>query len=179
MSNFPPAPEFPSARIADIPNEKLLNYPPAPPMFGNLSGANGVSLYPFSVLIASSTTFTLRPGTINGFTPSNIGSTFTMTGSGTEYVVLDVTMTNAVVTGATIRTPTPTIAPAAMPVVNGSPPSSFAVLLAVLVSGKPFRTIGNGSLTATPFEAYRLERAMLTPDSLPYDSYYSWRTGTT
>ena len=142
-------------------------------------GGGGAGVFPFDVTKTNSTHFTVRTGTVNGLVPSNIATTFVMAGSGTEYVVLKVTTTDAEVTAAEIMAPTPTTPPPAMPVGSGQPPSIFYVLLAVLVDGTPFRTFGNGSVTAVAYEVYRLQKAMLTPDALPYDSYYSWRTSVT
>ena len=136
------------------------------------NAASSGASYPFDVLVQSSTTYKLRAGTINGYTPSNMGNTFTMAGSGTEYCILTVTVTNGVITGAVISNTSSV--PAAMPVNQGQPPTSFVVLLAVLVNGSPFRTIAQGSVGAKGYEVYRLAKSMPTPDALPYDSYYSW-----
>ena len=134
-----------------------------------------VRLYPFEVSKIGATSLRIRSGTINGLVPTGIAGTFTMVGSGTEYVIMTVSATNAAITGATIAVGT--TPPVVIPTTLGQPPTSFEVLLATVVNGKPVRTIGDGSLTATPVEVWRFAKAMPTPDAMPYDSYYSWRIG--
>ena len=152
-------------------------YPPILDLGDPVSGGASAGAYPFDVKATNATHFTVRTGTVNGFVPTNIATSFVMVGSGTEYVVIDCVATDGKITGATISVST--TPPVGIPVVSGQPPTNFSLLIAVLVNGVPFRIIGNGSITATPFESYRLQKAMPTPDSLPYDSYYTWKTSVT
>lgn len=154
-----------------------LDGPPLPPVFIETPEDGGtVVFYPFDCTVTGSS-MKVRYGTINGLAPSNINSTFIISTSGTYYVLLSVTTSNAQVVSSSISV---SASPASvMPVNLGQPPSTFDIPIALLNNGKPFRAIGPGSLVATPYEVYRLVKSMTSPDSLPYDSYYSWRLGLT
>lgn len=138
----------------------------------NLNPVSQQTAAPFTVSI-SGTSLTVSSGTVNGLVPTNINSTFIITGTGTEYFYLTVSTANAKVTSSSFAAGA--IAPSAIDVIQGQPPSSFDICIYVIVNGVPFRTIGNGSLVCTPYEAWRFAKAMTSPDSMPYDSYYSWR----
>ena len=130
------------------------------------------TIAPFTASV-SGTSLTITSGTVNGLVPTNINSTFIITGTGTEYLYLTVSTANAKVISSSLAAGA--IAPSAIDVIQGQPPSSFDICIYVIVNGVPFRTIGNGSLVCTPYEAWRFAKAMTSPDSMPYDSYYSWR----
>lgn len=134
------------------------------------------SNYPFTPSI-SGTSLTLTTGTVNGLVPTNIGSTLTIVGTGTEYLQLSISAANAQITSSSFSVSS--TAPSVIPVIQGQPPTSFDFCTHVIVNGTAFRVIGNGSLVFTPYEAWRFAKAMPTPDSMPYDSYYSWRAGLT
>lgn len=128
--------------------------------------------YPFTPTI-SGTSLTLTTGTVNGLVPTNITSTLTIVGTGTEYLQLSVSSANAQITSSSFSVSA--TAPSPIPVIQGQPPTSFDFCTHVIVNGVAFRVIGNGSLIFTPYEAWRFAKAMTSPDSMPYDSYYSWR----
>lgn len=138
----------------------------------NLNPVSQQTAAPFTASV-SGTSLTVTSGTVNGLVPTNINSTFIITGTGTEYLYLTVSTANAKVTSSSFAVGA--IAPSAIDVIQGQPPSSFDICIYVIVNGILFRTIGNGSLVCTPYEAWRFAKAMTSPDSMPYDSYYSWR----
>jgi len=138
----------------------------------NLNPVSQQAAAPFTVSI-SGTSLTVSSGTVNGLVPTNINSTFIITGTGTEYFYLTVGASNAKVVSSSLAAGA--IAPPAIDVIQGQPPLVFYICIYVIVNGVPFRTIGNGSLICTPYEAWRFAKAMTSPDSMPYDSYYSWR----
>lgn len=138
------------------------------------SGDGSAQEYPFDCTLDGND-LTVRYGTINSLEPYNINSTFNTGGATNFYVLLSVTASNAQITLAGLSI---SASPASViPVTLGQPPTTFEVPIAICVSGTMFRAIGPGSLVATPYEVYRLAKAMVTPDALPFDSYYSWRLG--
>ena len=141
---------------------------------GSQAGANNpisATGQPFDAIV-SGTSLKIRYGTINMLAPSNIGSTFTIPGSGTRYLVLTVTASNGAVVSSVLSIETSP--PAVLGNQIGYPQSTFAILLSVIVNLTPFRVIGPGSLQALSKEVFRVQKVMLTPDLLPYDSYYTW-----
>lgn len=136
------------------------------------SAGPSVSVPPFTATITG-LNLTLTTGTLNGLVPTNVGNTFVVSSSGTQYLLLSVTTSNAKVSSSSFSiSSTPA---SAIDVVQGQPPATFDICIYVIVNAVAFRTIGNGSLVCTPYEAWRFAKAMTSPDSMPYDSYYSWR----
>lgn len=136
------------------------------------SSTTGGSVAPFTATITG-LNLTLTTGTVNGLIPTNVGSTFVVSATGTQYLLLSVSTSNAKVASSSFSvSATPA---AAIDVVQGQPPATFDICIYVIVNAVAFRTIGNGSLICTPYEAWRFAKAMTSPDSMPYDSYYSWR----
>lgn len=130
------------------------------------------STAPFTATI-NGLNLTLTTGTVNGIIPSNVGNTFVVSSTGTQYLLITVNTANAKVTSSSVSISS---SPAsAIDVIQGQPPSSFDICIYVVVNAVPYRVIGNGSLVCTPYEAWRFAKAMTSPDSMPYDSYYSWR----
>ena len=137
-------------------------------------GGGNVTVYPFTCRI-SGTNLTLTPGTVNSLLPSNMTSTFVIPSTGTRYVNLVVYASNAEITNVSISVDYSP--PPAVSVSLGQPPTTFYINIAVIIDKTAYRTIGGGSLTATSYEVYRLAKSLTSPDSIPYDSYYSWRLG--
>ena len=149
------------------------NYPSPPPMLGDpVSGGSGTGPFPFDVTIAGSD-LTVRSGTLNGLVPTNIGTTFTIPAGVTRYLVLTGTASDGVLASCALSLDS--AAPATVGTSLGFPPNTFPVLLYVIVDRVAFRVIGNTSLIASVFEAFRVQKTMTTPDQLPYDSYYTWK----
>ena len=136
--------------------------------------ASPVPQYPFTCKITG-TNLKVTAGTVNSLLPNNITSTFVIPSTGTRYVNLTVYASNAEITNVSITVDSSP--PSAISVSLGQPPTTFYINIAVIVDGVAYRTIGGGSLTATSYEVYRLAKTMTSPDSIPYDSYYSWRLG--
>lgn len=135
--------------------------------------SGGSSPQPFDCSV-SGTDLTLRPGTINEVVPSNMFSTLVLPGgSYTRYIVLTASCSGGQVSSAALSVDLS--APGAPAVAAGSPPTSFKVLLAIVVDGVAYRTIGAGSLSARPVEAYRVDKASPTYGLSPYDIYYTWQ----
>lgn len=134
-------------------------------------GGGSVPVYPFQPTIVSNVA-TLEPGTLNGVQPSNIGSSFFVSATGTYYLVLSVSAVNGVISSSTLSvTASP---PATIGVSIGYPVNTFDYPLYVFVNQEPFRLIGTGSLQAVATEAFRVQKSTPSPDLLPYDSYYTW-----
>jgi hypothetical protein len=173
---IPPVPRIGSDYSNSIPSRGI-NYSGPPTAILDIEPAATAPIkYPFTPTI-SGTSLTLTTGTVNGLVPTNITSTLTIIGTGTEYLQLSVSATNAQITSSSFSVSA--VAPSPIPVIQGQPPTSFDFCTHVIVNGTAFRVIGNGSLVFTPYEAWRFAKAMPTPDSMPYDSYYSWRAGLT
>jgi len=140
-------------------------------------GGGGAVVYPFDVISAGTSSFTVQPGTLNGLLPSNYNSTFTLSTSTTYYLQLAATASNGQITGATLSFVTS--APAAIPTNMGQPPTSFDYMLGILITngaggGTWFRTIGPGSLNAAGQECFRTSKSSPSPGTLPYDIWYTW-----
>lgn len=141
------------------------------------SGGGGGGPYPFDVsfvpLGAGTQTASVRPGSVNNLIPSNYLDTYAQNTTGTQYfLVADVTVTDAAVTGVALTFGTS--APTGIPVALAAPPTSFQILIGVVIEGKWYRIIGNGSLDCTSVEAFRVSATSPSPGTLPYDIYYTW-----
>lgn len=131
----------------------------------------GTSTYPFDITVVSGNA-TFIYGTVNGVAPTNIGSTLTISMSGTRYVYLTCSAVDGIFTSSTINISS--TAPAAIGTNIGYPPNTFYILIHVVVDGVPIRVINRSSLQALSKEAFRTQKVMTTPDMLPYDTYYTW-----
>lgn len=113
-----------------------------------------------------------RPGTIGGILPSDMFADQAYTGSGTEYIYLDCSVTANAVSSATITiassAPTLGIAP-----VSGSFPTSFNWLLGIIQDGV-FAMLHNENLAADPVERYQTAKASPTALAEPFDRWYSF-----
>ena len=146
------------------------------PGLGN--GGGGVAVvYPFDVISAGTSAFTVQPGTLSGLLPSNYNSTFTLSLSSTYYLTLAATASAGQITAATLSFAAS--APAAIPVNMGQPPLSFSFLLGILITdgvggGTWFRAIAPGSLFAVGQLQYQTNKASPSPGTLPFDNWYTW-----
>lgn len=133
--------------------------------------------FPFDVDLidlvpGTSKTATVRPGSINNIIPSNYLTPYTLLNATQYFVVLTVTVTANAVASCVLSMPT--TAPTGIPVALAAPPTSFQVLLGVVIAGVWYRLIGDGSLSATTVEAFRVSKTAPAPGTLPYDLYYTW-----
>jgi hypothetical protein len=140
-------------------------------------GGGGAAVYPFDVISAGTSSFTVQPGTMSGLLPSNYGSTFTPTPSTTYYLELNCTASSGQI--ATVALNFASSAPSAIPVNMGQPPTSFSFLLGILVTdgtggGTWFRCIAPGSLFAIGALQYQTNKASPAPGTLPFDNWYTW-----
>lgn len=141
-------------------------------------GSGGSESCPFDLTIGGTdgTELKVKPGTINSLLPSNVSSTFTLpanTSSYTRYLVLTASCSDGQVTSATLSVDSS--APSPPGVAMGLPPTSFKVLLGLIDTGKAYRTIACGSVSAKPVEAYRTDKASPVFGLSPYDIYYTWQ----
>lgn len=143
---------------------------------GGAAAPAGNGPYPFDVsfapLGAGTVTASIRPGSINSLIPSNYLTTYALTVATDYYVVLTATVTSGAVTASTLDMPTS--APGGMPVTVATPPTSFEVLLGVVLGGVWYRVIGDGSLQATSTIAFQTTRSSPVPGTSYYDFYYTW-----
>ncbi len=132
--------------------------------------------YPFDVTfddgVADPRDTFVKPGTINGLIPSNYADIFSLAASGAYYLVLTCTASDGQIASAVLSFDASP--PSGIPVIQGQPPTSFAVLLGVVVDLVWYRTIGLGSLTATGTEVFRVSKTSPAPGTLPYDIWYTW-----
>lgn len=134
-------------------------------------GSGSSTVYPFDITVASGVA-TFAYGTINGIAPTNIGSSLSISMTGTQYVYLACSAVDGSFVSSTISIGSS--APGLISTNIGYPPNSFSILIHVVVSGTPFRVINRSSLQAISKEAFRTQKVITTPDMLPYDSYYTW-----
>jgi hypothetical protein len=95
-----------------------------------------------------------------------------ITGTGTEYAVMEVTTSGGVVSSATIVVQTDPADP--IPVGAGAPPATFEVLLATIIDGKPYRQPCCGALQATSKKAFEVEKEDPEPMESLFIQYYTW-----
>lgn len=136
------------------------------------SRSTNTNRYPFDITVTGNKAY-FRAGTINGFLPSNYLSGTGVNNSGTEYLVLNCTSSNGRITAASFGTQA--LQPGAIEPIKGLPPTSFSLLIGVLVNGQPTKIWGNGNINATVIESFRADRAIITPGQLPYEIYYTWQ----
>ncbi len=143
-------------------------------------GGSTAAIYPFDVISAGTSNFTVQPGTINGILPSNYSNVFTLSLGTTYYVDLNVTASSGQVTAATLSFDAS--APAAIPVNASAPPNSFSFMLGLLITDNVggatwYRVIGPGSLTAAGSLVYQVNASSPSPGTLPFTNYYTWLMG--
>jgi hypothetical protein len=140
-------------------------------------GSGSAVVYPFDVISAGTSSFTVQPGTMSGLLPSNYANTFTLTPSTTYYLVLNCTASSGQIASAALNFAAS--APAAIPVNMGQPPTSFSFLVGILITngaggGTWFRCIAPGSLFAIGALQYQTNKASPSPGTLPFDNWYTW-----
>lgn len=126
---------------------------------------------PFDITI-NGTTATFRAGTINGFLPSNYLSGVTVPTTGTRYLCLSCTASNGQITAASFVADSS--APAAITPFQGQPPTSFKVLIGVLIDGVAIKVWGDGNIQADAAESFKLQVGSPAAGSMPYVIYYTW-----
>ena len=140
-------------------------------------GSSPAAAYPFDVISAGTSSFTVQPGTMSGILPTNYNNTFTLSLSTTYYLVLNCTASSGQIASAALQFASS--APSAIPVNMGQPPTSFSFLVGILITngaggGQWFRCIAPGSLFAIGALQYQTNKASPAPGTLPFDNWYTW-----
>jgi len=142
--------------------------------------SGGISYYPLDLVLVDnggSYTGTFYPGTINGLLPSNYLA-LTIPKTGTNYIILDVTLANAQVQTAVFSTSTS--APEGYPVTETTPPTNISILTHVVIDGAIFRVIGNGSQQLTPATMFYTDKtSTIAVGERPVIPWFSYTLTTT
>ncbi len=105
-------------------------------------------VYPFDLTLEDAgSTFTgkFRPGTVNGLIPSNYASLTGISKTGTVYIGIVCTFSNAAVQTAVFAAGG--TAPPAYLVTMNVPPTDLSILTHVVVDGAVYRVLGTNSIT--------------------------------
>lgn len=144
---------------------------------GSRVTAGAAETCPFDITIATDELLglyaTFRAGTINQLLPDNYLSGVVVPDTGTKYLVLNCTASNGQITGATFTAdddPPDAIEPFA-----GQPPTTFAILIGVVIDGEAVKVWGCGNIQALGIESFRLQKVTPVAGGLPYDVYYTWQ----
>jgi hypothetical protein len=139
-------------------------------------GGAATERYPFDITLTDAgggnSTATIWPGTINQLLPSNYLTGVTVSNTGTHFLVLDCTASDGEITAAPLAIES--AAPPAITPTQGTPPVAFQVLVGIIIDGVAYKVWGNGSVTASAAESYRVDKGSPVPGSLPYDVFYTW-----
>lgn len=173
------APELPGRAVGSPPEQglnKRLRFTFENPS-GGVAGGVATGPFPFDVSFGpgsdgSHSAATIRPGTVNGLVPANILVIADLENSTDYYLVISATVAAGEITGCTIAFTT--TAPGAIVPTLGEPPLTWDYVVGMVIDATWFRTIGNGSLFATPEEVFRVSKVAPAPGTLPYDIYYTW-----
>ena len=132
--------------------------------------------YPFDLtLIDAGATYTgkFRPGTVNGLIPSNYLSLTGIAKTGTVYIGIVCTFSNAAIQTAVFAAGS--TAPPAYLVTKNVPPTDLNILTHVVVDGVVYRVIGPNSLTVKPDVWFETDKTgTLVPGERPTDYWYSY-----
>jgi len=136
---------------------------------------------PFEVTITAAasdddpTGLTVRvaPGTVNQLLPSDTYETFSIESDGTYYLKANATSDGKTITSVNLTCDTDT--PATQTPVPFALPVTVDILLYVITNGRPFRVIGDGSISLAGTEIYKTDKETpADPGQLPYTSWYVW-----
>jgi len=116
----------------------------------------------------------VRPGTINSLVPSDIFEPIEITGSGTEYIVLTMTVTgNSPVSSSLSKETTYPVPSLTTPT---DTPTAVKDVIAVLQDGKVYQ-IRDTNLTATATEVFQETVTSPSPGERNYIPWYRWEVG--
>jgi hypothetical protein len=114
----------------------------------------------------------VRPGTLNGFLPSNWDDEFTVQGTGLYYAKAVITTDGEAITGVTIEIDT--TAPSGQEPQEFAIPSPVEYVFGLFAEGAVYRTIGPGSISLLPRQWLVVQSdPAAAPGELPYDIYYA------
>jgi hypothetical protein len=132
--------------------------------------------YPFDLTLEDAgATFTgkFRPGTVNGLIPSNYLSLTGIAKTGTVYIGIVCTFSNAAIQTAVFAAGG--TAPPAYLVTKNVPPTDLRILTHVVVQGVVYRVIGPNSLTVKPDVWFETDKTgTLVTGERPVDYWYSY-----
>lgn len=126
---------------------------------------------PFDITVEGGVA-TFVPGTINNLLPSNYVEGVAVGMTGTYYLVLSCSASSGAITNAQFAADMGS--PPAFTPTAGTPPSSFKILVGVVVDGVPFKILGCGNIQMMIVEAFRIQKAVPVAGQVPYDIYYTW-----
>lgn len=147
-------------------------------LFGGGGGAAEAAPFPFQVTVtpqagpSTDADVTVYPGSFDNFIASNFDSTFVVPQTGDRYLVATLTFAAGEITAAiySIET-TPPVTPAAA---KDAPPTSLAILLAI-ISGAVAFNIENSSLSLAAQLKFQVEKGVTVgPGESPFEYYYAW-----
>lgn len=129
---------------------------------------------PFRVFtsLGDSSTARANAGVVNGLLPSNWNTNLAIAGAGTEYFVLDVGTNGKQVNAASYSVDASPPAPPGA--VDGSAPTAFSVLLAVIVNGVPYQVWEYHNMLCKVIESIRIARNEPHPGGPAWNIWYSW-----
>ena len=114
------------------------------------------------------------PGTINSLVPTNIFSPLTISGTGTEYVVLTMTSTGGTPESASLSIETTYPVPSAT---SASEPPTVAKDVLVALNDGIIYQIRETNLTATSVEVFQETVTNPSPSERQYIPWYRWEVG--
>jgi len=136
----------------------------------------GAAAYPFDLTLEDGgATYTgkFRPGTVNGLIPSNYLSLTGIAKTGTVYIGIVCTFSNAAIQTATFAAGIVWLD--GMPTTMGVPPTDVNILTHVIVDGTVFRVLGPGNPWLTPAAVFETDKAgPISPGEKPTDVWYTY-----
>lgn len=145
------------------------------PKGGGSSGAAAIA-YPLDLtLVDAGATFTgvFRPGTVNGLIPSNYLALTGIAKTGTVYIGVVCTLSNAAVQTAVLAAGASP--PPAYQVTKNIPPTDLSILTHVVVDGTIYRVIGPSSITVTPSTSFVTDKTTtLVPGEKSTETWYTY-----
>jgi hypothetical protein len=116
----------------------------------------------------------VRPGTLNGFLPTNWDEEFDCDGTGLHYAKAIVDTDGQAMTGLTIEINT--TAPTAQSPQEFGIDSPIQILFGLFLEGSGYRLIGPGNIAASPKLWLTTERqAPPVPGEIPFSQYFFFR----
>jgi hypothetical protein len=114
---------------------------------------------------------TFVPGSFGGIVPANMFSPFTVSKTGTVYLIVSGVMDSGTTASCTLSVSG--THPSAQVQTLGGPPASLDYVIGVFSSGSYFN-LAQKNLAVTPKESFRESDPSASPYGLPYRSYYVW-----
>ena len=139
-------------------------------------GGSAAVAYPLDLtLVDAGATFTgvFRPGTVNGLIPSNYLSLTGIAKTGTVYIGVVCTLSNAAVQTAVMAAGASP--PPAYLVTMSVPPTDLSILTHVVVAGAIYRVLGPSSVSVVPSVSFVTDKTTtLVPGEKSTDTWYTY-----